>query len=101
MLGSYTVAMANDAPTMQHGDEYVMMFQGGPYDGQTDRRISTDGSWDTEVTELVNQNGLDTMLVYRATGVRQRGDQVQVLYVWDQHDSEPLQDPEDRWDFDI
>jgi hypothetical protein len=93
--------MANDAPTMQHGDEYIVLFQGGPFDGQTERRISTDGSWDTELTMIVNQNGMDTMLNYKATGVRERGDQVQVLYLWDQHDSEPLVDPEDRWNFDI
>jgi hypothetical protein len=93
--------MANNAPTLSHGDEYIVMFQGGPFDGQTERRISTDGSWDTDLTVIVGQEGMDTMLNYKATAVRQRGDQVQVLYVWDQHDSEPLQDPEARWNYDI
>ena len=36
-------------PELSRGDEYVVFYTGGPYHGQTDTRISTDGSWDDEV----------------------------------------------------
>jgi hypothetical protein len=29
-----------------------VLFSGGPSDGQTDKRISTDGTWDEEITVL-------------------------------------------------
>ena len=40
-------------PQIARGDEYVVFYVGGPYDGQTDRRISLDGRWDDELTVSV------------------------------------------------
>lgn len=87
-----------DTPHLEHGDEYIVFYQGGPYDGQTDRRISTDGSWDDEVTVIVAQEGKETQMVYANPVVKVIGDQVQVHYSWDRPDSEPLEDLDERDD---
>lgn len=83
---------------MSRGDEYVVFYQGGPYDGQTDTRISTDGSWDDEVTVIVAQEGKETQLVYANPVAHRVGAQVQVTYSWDQPDSEPLEALDERDD---
>lgn len=83
--------MSNEI-TLSEGDEYVVFFSGGPYDGQTDHRVSTDGSWEDEITELVLQNGKETQLVYAAPVAKKVGDQVHVTYSWDAADSEPTDD---------
>jgi hypothetical protein len=88
--------MTDSTPSIARGDQYVVFYKGGPYDGQDDRRISTDGSWDTELQVLVAVDGKETELTYHNPVARKVGDQVQVTYRWDQMDSEPLEDPEDR-----
>lgn len=88
--------MTDETPTLAHGDEYVALYSGGPFDGQSDNRISTDGSWDEEVTVLTAVDGKETLEVYNATSWRRVGGTVQVTYVWDQADSEPSDDPEER-----
>ncbi|MHB1171542.1 MAG: oligoribonuclease [Lacisediminihabitans sp.] len=88
--------MSNDTPTLAHGDEYIVSYQGGPNDGQTDRRISTDGSWDSELTVLAAVDGKETLINYNATSWREVGGQYHVNYVYDAADSEPVEDPEDR-----
>lgn len=88
--------MTDSTPSIARGDQYVVFYKGGPYDGQDDRRISTDGSWDTELQVLVAVDGKETELTYHNPVARKVGDQVQVTYSWDQMDSEPLEDPEDR-----
>ncbi len=93
--------MAQDSPALAEGDEYIVRFKGGPFDGQTESRISTDGSWDAELTVLVGQEGQETLLNYEARAVSTVGGELHVLYVWDQDDSEPFVDPEVRWDYDI
>jgi hypothetical protein len=45
---------------------------------------------------LVAVDGKETELTYHNPVARKLGDQVQVTYTWDQMDSEPLEDPEDR-----
>ncbi len=87
-----------ETPQISRGDEYVVFYQGGPYDGQTDTRISTDGSWDDEVTVIVAQEGKETQLVYANPVARHVGQQVQVTYSWDQPDSEPLEALDERDD---
>jgi hypothetical protein len=88
--------MTNNEVTLSHGDEYVVFYTGGPYDGQTDTRISTDGSFDDEVTVLVALDGKETQLVYGSPVAKSVGDQVQVHYTWDQPDSEDIEDPDER-----
>lgn len=88
--------MSDETPTLARGAEYVVLYEGGPNDGQTDRRISTDGGWDKEITVLTAVDGKETMLGYTATGWREIGGQYQVNYVFDASDSEPIEDPEDR-----
>jgi hypothetical protein len=88
--------MTDNAPQVARGDEYIVFYSGGPYDGQSDRRISTDGTWEAEVTVLVAVDGKETQLVYTSPSAREVGDQVQVTYTWDQPDSEPLEALEER-----
>ncbi len=88
--------MTNIEPTLKHGDQYIVFYVGGPYDGRNDVRISTDGSWDTEVTVLVALDGKETQVVYGDPVVAQVGDQVQVTYVFDPSAGEPIEDPDER-----
>ena len=90
--------MSESAPTLSRGDEYVVFYSGGPYDGRSDTRISTDGSWDGEVTVLAAMDGKETQLVYVSPVARQVGAQVQVTYTWDQIDSDPLEALDERND---
>ena len=90
--------MTNTEPTIARGDEYVVFYTGGPYDGQSDKRVSTDGSWDTEVTVLVALDGKETQVVYASPVAHKVGDQVQVAYSWDTADSEPLEALDERRD---
>lgn len=88
----------SDNPTLAKGDEYIVFYIGGPYDGRTDTRISTDGTWESEVTVIAAFDGKETQLDYVAPVARQVGDQVQVTYTWDQADSDPIEALEDRND---
>jgi hypothetical protein len=90
--------MSNEQPTLAHGDEYIVIFSGGPNDGQTDRRIATSTGWDDEVIV----NGLESTaaaeFAYKATEARQVGDSVHVTYVWDPKDADDLEATEERYD---
>jgi len=86
------------APEISRGDEYVVFYTGGPYDGQTDTRISTDGTWETELTVIAAFDGKETQLDYVNPVAKQVGDQVQVTYTWDKLDSDPLEAIEERND---
>ena len=90
--------MTNNEVTLSHGDEYVVFYTGGPYDGQTDTRISTDGSYDEQITDFVLIDGMETGIVYTATEAKMVGEQLQVHYSLDAKDSDPVVDPEDRND---
>ncbi|MDO7882365.1 oligoribonuclease [Antiquaquibacter soli] len=85
-------------PELTRGDEYVVFYSGGPYSGQSDTRISTDGSWDDEVTVIAAVDGKETQLVYSNPVAHLVGSQVQVTYSWDQPDSEPLEALDERND---
>lgn len=86
------------APEIAKGEEYVVFFVGGPYDGQTGTRISTDGSWDEEITVPVEIDGDDSLLVYGSPVAKEVGGGLQVTYTFDAGDSEPVVDPDDRDD---
>jgi hypothetical protein len=88
--------MTDEKPTVAEGAEYVVFFDGGPSDGNTDKRVSTDGSYDEEITDFVLIDGTETGIVYKATSARMMGDQLQVHYAVDVPDSDPVEDPEDR-----
>ena len=90
--------MSDSAPQVARGDEYIVFYTGGPYDGQNDRRISTDGTWETEITVIAAVDGKETQLVYVSPVAREVGDQVQVTYTWDQVDSDPLEALDERGD---
>lgn len=81
---------------LKHGDEYIVFYTGGPYDGRTDRRISTDGSWDTELTVLVALDGKETQVVYDQPKSHTIGDQVQVTYTFNPSAGEAIEDPDER-----
>jgi hypothetical protein len=88
--------MTNSNVDLKHGDQYIVFYTGGPYDGQSDTRISTDGGWDEQLTVLVALDGKETQLDYVSPVVKLVGDQVQVTYTWDQADSEQISDGEER-----
>ena len=88
--------MSDSAPQVSRGDEYIVFYVGGPYDGQNDKRISTDGTWETEITVIAAVDGKETQLVYTSPAAREVGDQVQVTYTWDTADSDPLEALEER-----
>jgi hypothetical protein len=90
--------MTQHEPTLAHGDEYIVFYSGGPYDGRTDRRISTDGSWDIELTVLAAFDGKETRVVYDSPVARTVGEQVQVTYRWDPADGEPIEALDERRD---
>ncbi len=87
-----------ETPTIARGEEYVVFYSGGPYDGHSDKRISTDGTWESEITVIAAFDGKETQLDYVAPVAKRVGDQVQVVYTWDQADSDPLEALEDRND---
>jgi hypothetical protein len=90
--------MTETQPTIAKGDEYIVIYQDGPNDGQTDHRISTDGSFDAEITVLTAVDGKETMIDYTQLSVAEVGGQYHVTYSYDAKDSEPVDDPEDRGD---
>ncbi|MCU1638820.1 MAG: oligoribonuclease [Microbacteriaceae bacterium] len=81
--------MTDDTPTLAHGDEYVVLYTGGPNDGQSDRRISTDGGWDEELTVLALVSGKETMENYNAVSWTEVGGVYHVTYAYDEAESEP------------
>lgn len=88
--------MSEDTPTLKRGDEYIVFFRGGPNDGQVDRRISTDGKWDDELTVVAAVDGKETLINYAVSSWRTLGEQYQIEYVYDPEDSEELEALEDR-----
>jgi hypothetical protein len=90
--------MTDAAPTLAHGDEYIVIFSGGPNDGQSDTRIATADGWDKEIIV----NGLESTaaaeFAYLATSATSVGDSVHVTYVWDPRDADDLEAPEERFD---
>jgi hypothetical protein len=82
--------------TLQHGDEYVVFYVGGPYDGQNDTRVSTDGGFDDEVTVLAALDGKETQIVYGSPEAKQVGEQVHVTYSYNPGEGESLEDPDER-----
>jgi hypothetical protein len=90
--------MTDSAPTIAHGDEYVVIYSGGPNDGQTDRRIATDSSFDDEITVITAVDGKETLIDYTQESFVEVGGQYHVTYAFDPKDSEPTNDPEDRGD---
>lgn len=86
----------SENPTLAKGDEYIVFYSGGPYDGQSDTRISTDGTWETEITVIAAFDGKETQLDYVGPVAKQVGERVQVTYTWDQPDSDPIEALDER-----
>ncbi|MCU1415030.1 MAG: oligoribonuclease [Microbacteriaceae bacterium] len=90
--------MTDSQPTIAHGDEYLVIYSGGPNDGNTDTRIATDDSVDQEITVITAVDGKETLIDYTYESFVEVGGQAHVTYVFDPKDSEPVDDPEDRGD---
>ena len=88
--------MTDTTPALSRGDEYIVLYSGGPNDGQVDHRISTDGRWDDEITVLTAVDGKETLENYDVVSWREVGGKYHVTYVWDKAESEPAEDPEHR-----
>ena len=85
-----------DAPTLAKGDEYLVIYTGGPNDGQTDKRIVTDGHFDDQITILTAVDGKESLTDYNLESWTEVGGQYHVTYSYDAKDSEPVEAPEDR-----
>lgn len=90
--------MTNSDVQLTHGDEYIVFYSGGPYDGRTDTRVATDDGFDESLTVLVAFEGKETQVVYGSPVAKHVGDQVQVHYSWDAAHGEPLEDLDERRD---
>ena len=90
--------MTNSDVKLTHGDEYIVFYDGGPYDGRTDTRVATDSGFDETLTVLVALDGKETQVVYSSPVAKNVGDQVQVHYSWDSAHGEPLEDLDERRD---
>lgn len=90
--------MTESQPTIAKGAEYLVKYVDGPNDGQTDTRISTDGSFDSEITILTAIGGKETLTDYVIRSWAEVGEQYHVTYDYDAKDSEPFDAPEDRGD---
>jgi hypothetical protein len=88
--------MTNNEAPLNRGDQYIVFYAQGPYDGQTDTRVSTDGSFDSEVTVLVALDGKETQVVYGNPVAKKLGDQVQVHYTFVPAEGEDIEDPDER-----
>lgn len=88
--------MTDSQPTIAHGDEYVVIYRGGPNDGQSDTRISTGDGFDQQLTVLTAVDGKETMIEYTLVDFTEIGGKYQVHYAYDAKDSEAVEDPEDR-----
>lgn len=90
--------MTDEQPTLAQGDDYIVIFSGGPNDGQTDHRIATENGYDTEIYV----NGLEAAaaaeFAYTAQSVVTVGDSVHVTYVWDPKDADDLEAVDERYD---
>ncbi len=90
--------MTDSQPTIAHGDEYLVIYSGGPNDGQTDTRIATENAVDAEITVITAVDGKETLIDYTYQSFVEVGGEYHVTYVYDAKDSEPVDDPEDRGD---
>jgi hypothetical protein len=90
--------MTDNEPTVAEGSEYVVFFEGGPSDGRTDTRVSTDGSYDEEIVDYVLVEGIETGFVYKAREAKMNADQLQVHYALDADSSDPVDALENRGD---
>lgn len=90
--------MSNEQSAIARGDSYVVLFSGGPNDGQTDHRIATTSGFDSTLTVLAAVDGKETMIEYTQTDVAEVGGEFHVTYTFNAADSEPIDDPEDRGD---
>ncbi len=88
--------MNSETPAIKRGDEYITIFAGGPNDGHTGTRISTDGTWDDELTVLTAVDGKETMIDYNFASWRELGGKYYVTYTYDESESEPVEDAQDR-----
>jgi hypothetical protein len=88
--------MTDKTPHLTAGDEYLVFYQAGPYDGQIGTLISTDGSWEKEVTVLAAVDGHEQQFVYSEVSVGEVGGKLQVTYRWDSADSDTYEAPEER-----
>jgi len=90
--------MTDTKPSIPEGSDYVVFFEGGPSDGRTDTRVSTNGSYDDEIVDYVLVEGIETGFVYKAREATMNQDQLQVHYALDEGHSDPVDALENRGD---
>jgi hypothetical protein len=90
--------MTNEQPELKHGDEYIVIFSGGPNDGQTDKRIATESGWDDEIIVNGLESAAAAEFAYTATTATKVGDSVHVTYLWNPKDADDLEATDERYD---
>jgi hypothetical protein len=90
--------MSDEQPTIAHGDEYIVIFSGGPNDGQTDHRIATATGWDDEIIVNGLESAAAAEFAYTASSAKRVGDTVHVTYLWDPKDADDLESTDERYD---
>lgn len=88
--------MTEDIRTLAEGDTYLVIYSGGPFDGQTESRVSTAGGYDSDIDAYAAVDGVETRLSYTAVAAKQIGETVHVTYALDAADSDPIEDADDR-----
>lgn len=81
---------------MQQGETYTALYEGGPFDGQTEQRPSIEGEYEDVVEQIAAVDTKEIIDVYRAVSSSVVGDDVHVTYRWDQQASQTAPTPEDR-----
>ena len=81
------------------GEEYVVLYLGGPNDGQTDKRIASSSGWDDELASYIAVDATETLVRYRYESARQVGDAFHVSYRYAPGEGDPLEDLDDRGEF--
>jgi hypothetical protein len=81
---------------VEPGTTYTAIYEGGPFDGQTEERPSIEGEYEEVVEQIAAVDTKEIIDVYRAVASSVVGHDVHVTYRWDQQASQSAPSPEDR-----
>lgn len=88
--------MTDNSTTLTEGDTYLVIYTGGPFDGQTETRTATSDGYDSRIAAYAAVDGQETEIAYTAVSSKDFDGTLHVSYAVDVADSDPIDDPEDR-----